>query len=336
MTRRIGTGVRGALCAGLLALPAGGAAALETVRFGTNWLPQAEHGGFYQSVADGTFEACGLDVEIVPGGPQVNNRALMMAGRLDFYMAGNLLNLFNAVAEGIPSVALMASFQKEPQVILSHPGVADTWEDLKDLDLLIGDAGYVSYFQWMIAAHGFRSEQRQVYTFNPAPFIANERLGMQGFLSSEPFAVEQEAGFVPNVFLIADYGWDTYSTMIETMRSTLDERPEVVQCFVEGAILGWYNFLYGDNEAAIALILEANPEMSRDKIDFALERMIEEGIVDSGSALDYGIGNMTMERVESFFNAMVEAGVVDADLDWQQAIDTRFVGQGLGMELRPD
>ncbi|MGY6409446.1 MAG: ABC transporter substrate-binding protein [Alkalilacustris sp.] len=340
MNNRIGSGVRGALhtgiLAGALALPATGAMALEQVRFGTNWLPQAEHGGFYQSVADGTYEACGIQVEIVPGGPQVNNRALMMAGRLDFYMAGNLLNLFNAVAEGIPSVALMASFQKEPQVILSHPGVADTWEELRDLDLLIGDAGYVSYFQWMIAAHGFRSEQRQVYTFNPAPFIANERLGMQGFLSSEPFAVEQEAGFVPNVFLIADYGWDTYSTMIETMRSTLEERPEVTRCFVEGSILGWYNFLYGDNEAAIALILEANPEMSRDKIDFAITRMIEEGIVDSGSALEFGIGNMTMERVESFFNSMVEAGVVDADLDWQQAIDTRFVGQGLGLELRPN
>ena len=335
MNKRIGSGVRGALCAGVLALPAGGAAALEQVRFGTNWLPQAEHGGFYQSVADGTYEACGIEVEIVPGGPQVNNRAMMMAGRLDFYMAGNLLNLFNAVQEGIPSVALMASFQKEPQVILSHPGVADTWEELKELDLLIGDAGYVSYFQWMIAAHGFRDEQRQVYTFNPAPFIANERLGMQGFLSSEPFAVAQEAGFEPNVFLIADYGWDTYSTMVETMRSTLEDRPEVTECFIEGSILGWYNFLYGDNEDAIALILEANPEMSRDKIDFALERMIEEGIVDSGSALEYGIGNMTMERVERFFNSMVEAGVVDADLDWAQAIDTRFVGQGLGLDLRP-
>ena len=335
MNKRIGAGVRGAFCAGVLALPAGGAAALEQVRFGTNWLPQAEHGGFYQAMVDGTYEACGIAVEIVPGGPQVNNRALMMAGRLDFYMAGNLLNVFNAAQEGIPSVVLMAAFQKEPQVILSHPGVADSWEDLKDLDLLIGDAGFTSYFQWMIAAHGFREEQRQVYTFNPAPFLANDQLGMQGFLSSEPFAVAQQAGFEPNVFLIADYGWDTYSTMVETMRSTLEERPEVAECFVTGSILGWYNFLYGDNEAAIAAIIEANPEMGRDKIDFAIARMIEEGIVDSGSSLEYGIGNMTMERIESFFDAMVEAGVVDPGIDWRAAIDTRFVNQGLGLELRP-
>ncbi len=316
-------------------LAAGPALATERVVFGTNWLPQAEHGGFYQSVADGTYEACGIEVEIVPGGPQVNNRAQMMAGRLDFYMAGNLLNLFNAVQEGIPSVALMASFQKEPQVILAHPGVADTWEELRELDLLIGDAGYVSYFQWMIAAHGFSDDQRQVYTFNPAPFLANERLGMQGYLSSEPYAVAEQGGFEPNVFLIADYGWDTYSTLVETMRTTLDERPEATECFIEGSILGWYNFLYGDNEAAIAAILEANPDMTRSKIDFAIEKMIEEGIVDSGNTLERGIGAMSEERVESFFASMVEAGVVDPDIDWRAAIDTRFVNQGLGLELRP-
>ena len=318
------------------ALMASGAAlAQERVVFGTNWLPQAEHGGFYQSVADGTYAACGLDVEILPGGPQVNNRAMLMAGRIDFYMGGNLLELFSAVEQGIPMVGLMASFQKEPQVILSHPGVADTWEELRDLDLLIGDAGYTSYFQWMIAAHGFRDEQRQVYTFNPAPFLANDRLGMQGYLSSEPFAVAEQGGFEPNVFLIADYGWNTYSTIIETMRDTLEERPEVVQCFVEGSILGWYNFLYGDNSAAIAMIREANPEMTPAKIDFAITKMIEEGIVDSGDTLEYGIGMMTEARVESFFDAMVEAGVVNPEIDWRMAIDTRFVGQGLGLELRP-
>lgn len=325
-----------ALAAALMALGAGAAGAQERVTFGTNWLPQAEHGGFYQAVADGTYAACGLEVEIMPGGPQVNNRALLMAGRLDFYMGGNLLELFSAVEQGIPMVGLMASFQKEPQVILSHPGVADTWEDLKGLDLLIGDAGYTSYFQWMIAAHGFRDEQRQVYTFNPAPFLANNQLGMQGYLSSEPYLVEREGGFTPNVFLIADYGWDTYSTIIETMRPTLEERPEVVQCFVEGSILGWYNYLYGDNAAANALIMAQNPEMTQDKIDFAIEKMIAEGIVDSGDTLEKGIGVMTEARVESFFRSMVAAGVVPEGLDWSQAIDTRFVGQGLGLELRPN
>ncbi len=310
--------------------------ALTEVTFGTNWLPQAEHGGFYQSVADGTYAECGLDVTIVSGGPQVNNRALLMADRIQFHMGGDLLQAFNAVAENIPVVAVMASFQKHPQVIISHPGEADTWEELKDLTLFIGDNGFTSYYQWMIAAHGFTAEQRQPYTFNPAPFLADMRTGMQGFLSSEPYAILTEAGFMPNVFLIADAGYSTYATTVEVMQSTIDNSPEVVECFVNGSILGWYNFLYGDNEDAIAMILEANPDMTRDKVDFAIEMMIDNGIVDSGPSLELGIGAMTPEAVEEFYTSMVEAGVVEAGLDWSTAVNFDFVNQGLGLELRPE
>ena len=310
--------------------------ALTEVTFGTNWLPQAEHGGFYQSVADGTFAECGLDVTIVSGGPQVNNRALLMADRIQFHMGGDLLQAFNAVAENIPVVAVMASFQKHPQVIISHPGEADSWEELKDLTLFIGDNGYTSYYQWMIAEHGFTTEQRQPYTFNPAPFLADTRTGMQGFLSSEPYAILSEAGFMPNVFLIADAGYSTYATTVEVMQSTIDNRPEVVECFVNGSILGWNNFLYGDNEDAIAMILEANPDMTRDKVDFAISMMIENGIVDSGPSLELGIGAMTPEAVEDFYTSMVEAGVAEPGLDWAQAVNFDFVNQGLGLELRPE
>ena len=307
----------------------------EKVVFGTNWLAQAEHGGFYQSVADGTYAECGLDVEIVTGGPQVNNRALMLAGRIDFHMGGDMLQAFNAVAEGIPVVAVAASFQKHPQVILAHPGVADSWEELKDLTLLIGDNGFTSYYQWMVAEHGFTVEQRQPYTFNPAPFIADDQLGMQGYLSSEPYAVAKEAGFTPNVFLIADAGYSTYATTIETMAATIEERPEVVKCFVEGSIKGWYNYLYGDNAAADDLIKSANPDMTQDKIEFAIAAMLENGIVDSGDALNLGIGAMTEEKVAGFFNKMVVAGVISGDIAWDASFTTEFVNAGVGMDLKP-
>ena len=318
----------------LAALPAA-AQDLEEVSFGTNWLAQAEHGGFYQSVADGTYEACGLSVEIVPGGPQVNNRALMLAGRLDFHMGGDMLQAFTAVGEDIPVVAVAAIFQKHPQVILAHPESAQTWEDLKDLTLMIGDNGYASYYQWMIAAHGFTAEQREPYTFNPAPFLADPGKGMQGYLSSEPYVVEKEGGFTPAVFLIADNGYSSYATTVETMAQTIAERPEVVECFVEGSIEGWYNYLYGDNAAANALILEANPDMSQDKLDFAIRRMLEEGIVDSGDAETMGIGVMTEAKVEDFFRKMVESGVIAEDVDWRASFTTDFVGEGVGLDLKP-
>jgi NitT/TauT family transport system substrate-binding protein len=316
-------------------LLAGGAGANEKVVFGTNWLAQAEHGGFYQSVADGTYAACGLDVEIVSGGPQVNNRALMLAGRIDFHMGGDMLQAFNAVKEGIPVVSVAAIFQKHPQVILAHPGEADSWEDLKDLTLLIGDNGFTSYYQWMIAAHGFTAEQRQPYTFNPAPFLADKGLGMQGYLSSEPFLVEKEGGFTPNVFLIADAGYSTYATTIETMADTIAERPEVVKCFVEGSIKGWYNYLYGDNQAADDMIMAANPDMTQDKIEYAIEKMKSEGIVESGDALELGIGAITEEKVGDFYAKMVEAGVIEDGIDWRASFTTEFANAGVGMDLKP-
>nr|WP_106203726.1 ABC transporter substrate-binding protein [Aliiruegeria haliotis] len=319
----------------LLALAATTAGA-ENVKatYGTNWLAQAEHGGFYQSVADGTYAECGLDVEILPGGPQVNNRALMMAGKIDFHMGGDMLQAFNAVKEGIPVVSVAAIFQKHPQVIIAHPGEADSWEDLKDLTLLIGDNGFASYYQWMIAEYGFTVEQRKPYTFNPAPFLADKTVGMQGYLSSEPYVIEKEGGFTPNVFLIADAGYSTYATTIETMKNTIETKPEVVSCFVDGSIKGWYNYLYGDNAAANDMIKADNPDMTDEKIAFAIEKMKANGIADSGDAETLGIGAITEEKVGDFYAKMVAAGVIEDGLDWKAALDTSFANKGVGLDLK--
>ncbi|MEM7487741.1 MAG: ABC transporter substrate-binding protein [Pseudomonadota bacterium] len=326
MIRTASTAIAAALLPGLAT-----AQDLTPVTFGTNWLAQAEHGGFYQAVADGTYNACGLDVTIVSGGPQVNNRALMLADRIQFHMGGDMLQAFNAVAEDIPVVAVAAIFQKHPQVIVAHPDV-ESWEDLKDRTLLIGDNGFSSYYQWMIAAHGFTAEQRQPYTFNPAPFIADTSVAMQGYLSSEPYLVQKEAGFEPNVFLIADNGYSSYATTIETMQATIDERPEVVECFVDASLQGWDTYLNGDSAAADALILEANVDMTQDKIDFAKNMMIEEGIVMSGDALDNGIGAMTEATIGDFFQKMVDAGVIEDGVEWQASYTLDFTNKGIGIE----
>ncbi|TVR10581.1 MAG: ABC transporter substrate-binding protein [Salinarimonadaceae bacterium] len=316
-----------------------GAAAqdLVPIRFGTNWVAQAEHGGYYQAVVDGTYAACGLDVEIVPGGPQANNRMLLPVGRIDFYMGGNLVQAFSAIQQDIPTMVVAASFQKDPQILMSHPGQGfDTFESLKDSDdILIGREGLATFYQWLRVAHGFSEEKVRPYTFSPAPFIINPRAVQQGYLTSEPFAVETEAGFTPNVFLLADQGFATYATTIETRRELVETQPEVVQCFVDGSAIGWYNYLYGDNAAANEMIKRDNPEMTDDKLAYSLEKLKEYGIVDSGDTLTLGIGAMTHERFESFFEQMVEAGLFAADLDYRQAYTLDFVNKGVGLELRP-
>jgi NitT/TauT family transport system substrate-binding protein len=320
-----------AVCGGPLAQPA-----LEKVAFGTNWVAEAEHGGHYQALADGTYRRYGLDVTIVPGGPNVNNRILLPVGKLDFFMSANTLQSFDAVEQNIPTVAVAAMFQKEPQVLIAHPNQGiEKFEDLRKLTLFISKEGLASYFQWLKAEYGFSDAQVKPYTSNPQPFLADKRSAMQGYVTSEPFAIEREAGFKPKVFLIADHGFNGYSTLIETRRDLVERRPDLVQRFVDASIIGWYNYLYGDNRQANALIKRHNPEMTDELIAYSLAKMKEYGIVDSGDTAVLGIGAMTDARMESFHGKMLRAGVVKASIELSRAYTLRFVNKKVGLDLRP-
>jgi len=321
-----------------IALGCGAAQAqsLDKVTFATNWVAEAEHGGFYQALADGTYRKYRLDVTILPGGPNVNNRLLLPVGKIDFFMSANSLQAFDAVEQNIPTLAVAAMFQKDPQVLLAHPDQGiDKFLDLKKLTLFVSREGLASYFQWMKREFGFREEQVKPYTFNPQPFLADKRSAMQGYVTSEPFAVERQGKIKPKIFLLANEGFESYSTLIETRRDLVEKNPDLVQRFVDASIIGWYNYIYGDNKAANALIKRDNPEMTDDLLAYSIAKMKQFGIVDSGDALKLGIGAMTDARMKRFFDQMVRAGVVKAGLDYRKAYTTRFVNRGVGISLRP-
>jgi NitT/TauT family transport system substrate-binding protein len=340
LLRALTVGVSAAI---LMALPASAeekptdsSAKLDKVSFGTNWVAEAEHGGFFQAVADGTYKRYGLDVTIVSGGPNDNNRMLLIAGKIDFFMAANTLMSFDGVTNNVPVVSVAAIFQKDPQVLLTHPETkAAKLDDLKPLTLFVSKDGMGSYFQWLKSEYGFSDKNVRPYNFNPQPFIATAQSAMQGYVTSEPYAVEKAAGFKPGILLLADYGFNTYSTLIETRTDVIIKKPDLVQRFVDASIIGWYNYLYGDNSAANAMIKKLNPEMTDELLAYSIAKMKEYGIVDSGDTLKNGIGAMTDERVTSFFDKMVRAGVVKPDIDYRKSYTLRFVNKGVGLELRP-
>ncbi|MCI0465452.1 MAG: ABC transporter substrate-binding protein [Beijerinckiaceae bacterium] len=322
----------------LLALAAAArpAAALDRVTFATNWLAEAEHGGFYQAKADGTYEKYGLDVTILQGGPNANNRLLLAAGKIEFNLGANLIQAFDAAAQNVPIVAVAAMFQKDPFILMSHPGAGlDRIEDLPRAIAFIGKDGFVSVYQWLKLAYGFKDENVKPYTFNSAPFIADKNSIQQGYATSEPFEAERQGKFKPNVFLIADYGYDSYSTTIEATQELIEKNPDLVQRFVNASITGWYNYIYGDNRAANALIKRDNPDISGEQLAYSLTKLKEYGIVDSGDSLTLGIGAMRDARVMSFFSKMVRAGLFQPDLDFRRAYTLAFVNKGAGLNLRP-
>ena len=311
--------------------------ALDKVKFGTNWLADPAAGGFYQAVADGTYEKYGLDVTIVPGGPQANGGLLLLFGKLEFFMGGDMIGNLLSAESKLPLVAVAAEFQKSPQILMSHPGVGfDTWDNLPQANPVYLGAGAINtFYAWLRLVYGFKDENIRPYNFNSAPFIANPRSIQQGYVTAEPFEIERQGHFRPNVFLLSDHGYSTYATLIVTNTGIVEKEPDLVQRFVDASAIGWYHYLYGDSSKANALIKQDNPDISDDQIAFSIATLRGHGIVDSGDAETLGIGAMTDARWKDFFAKMVEIGMVDPGTDYKKAYTLQFVNKGVGLDLRP-
>ena len=311
--------------------------AADKVRFGTNWLADPAAGGFYQAVADGTYAKYGLEVTIVPGGPQANGGLLLLFGKLDFFMGGDMIGNLLSAESKLPLIAIAADFQKSPQILMSHPGVGlDTWKDLPSAKPVYLGAGAINtFYAWLRLAYGFKDEYVRPYNFNSAPFIANKMSLQQGYATAEPFEIARQGGFKPNVFLLADHGYSTYATLIVTRAEIVEKRHDLVQRFVDASTIGWYHYLYGDSSKGDALIKADNPDITDAQIAFSIAKLKEAGIVDSGDALKLGIGAMTDARWKDFFDKMVEIGMVEAKTDYKKAYTLEFVNKGVGLDLRP-
>ena len=309
--------------------------ASDKIVFGTNWLAQGGHGGFYQAIADGTYKKHGLDVEIMMGGPQMNNRPMLIAGKLDFLMTGNLLLSFDNVRNGIPTMVVGAFFQKDPQAMIAHSGQYSNFSDLKNAPtVLVSKDGQFSFWKWMVNAHGFKDEQVKPYAYNLAQFLQDEKMVQQAYGTAEPIYAAA-AGAKPETFLLADHGWTTYSTTIEARTEMVQNNPDLIQRFMNASIEGWYNFLYGDRSAAYGLIMKDNPEMTKEKLDKEMAQFEKLGIIDVGEALTKGIGAMDMARVKSFHKLAIDSGIIEAgSVDINKVATDQFVNKGHGLDIK--
>lgn len=311
--------------------------AQQAVTFATNWKAQAAHGGFYQAVADGTYKKFGLEVTIRQGGPQVNNRPLLPARRIDFLMTGNLLHSFDNVKNGIPVVVVAAMFQKDPQALMAHPNQG--YENFSALSkapiALIAKDGQFTWWQWLKVVHGFKDEALRPYNYNLGPFLSQPKAIQQGYSVAEPIYIEKQGQFKPVVHLLADHGFSTYSTLIETRTETVKNNPDLVQRFVDASIIGWVNFMYGDRAQANALMMKDNPEITEAEIEASVLLMKEQGIVDSGEAVSKGIGVMNASRIADFYDQMVKAGLYrSGEVDLSKVATTQFINKQVGLDLK--
>jgi len=307
----------------------------DKVIFATNWLAQGGHGGFYQALADGTYEKYGLEVDIQMGGPQMNNRPMLPAGKVDFLMTGNLLLSMDSVRNEIPTIVVASYFEKDPQAIIAHKGQYSGWDDLANApEILVSKDGQFSFWKWMTAEHGFKDESLRPYGYNLAAFLNDEKMVQQAYGTAEPIYAAA-AGADVETFLLADQGWSTYSTTIEARVDMVENNPDLVQRFIDASTVGWYNYLYGDNAAGNAAIISANPDQTLEKLAKEAMQLKSLGIIDSGNQLEVGIGAIDMARVRAFYELAVEAGILEAgSVDVAKVATAQFVNKKVGMDLK--
>jgi NitT/TauT family transport system substrate-binding protein len=333
--RRTGISRRAVLAgaAAAMAAPARvSAQALDKVVFQTNWRAVSEHGGYYQAVAAGIYKKYGIECEIRQGGPQQNPSQLLLAGRVDMIMSGGFEAL-NYAKEKLPFLCIASVYQKDPQCILSHPGVGhDDLASLKGKPILIGASSRNTFWPFLKAKFGYTDEQVRPYTFQYQPFLVDKAMSMQGFITSEPYAIGK-AGVTPVTHLLANAGYDNYQTTVNVSRKMTEEKRDVVQRFITASIIGWAEYLKGGAvaEEANKVIKELNPDFPQDRIDYSIAMMNDRGLVKSGDALKYGIGAMTAERWKSFYETMRDAGALPAGIDVDAAYSLEFCNRGAGI-----
>ena len=295
--------------------------AQQKVVFYTNWYAEAEHGGFYQAVAEGTYKANGLEVEVRMGGPQINVMQLLLAGQADLVM-GYDLQTIKAIEQKLPVVTVAATFQKDPAVLIAHPGV-NALPDLKSKTLLIGQASETTFWPWLKAKYGFTDAQKRPYAFSVQQFLVDQNIAQQGYLTSEPFTIEK-GGVKPVVFLLADSGYPPYAETIVVTEKTLKSKSDMIRKFVAATAAGWKSYLK-QPAPGNALIKKANPEMSDELLAFGVNKMRDYGLVAGGDAKTQGILTMTDARWKQTFDFMVSAGLTAPDTDYRRGYTLDFV-----------
>ncbi len=307
----------------LLLCAAGAAQALDKVTFLTNWFAEAEHGGYYQAVAEGIYEKYGLDVHIGMGGPQVNVYQLLLAEKADFVMGYDNATI-SAVEQGLPVITVAANFQSEPVGLIAHPDVTKI-EDLKTRTLLIGQASETTYWPWLKAKYGFTEAQKKPYAYSVQQFLIDKNIAQQGYITSEPYAIEK-GGVKPVIFHLAKYGYPPYAQTVVTLNKTVKNKPDLIKRFIEASALGWKSYLKNPAPAN-ALIKKENPQMDDEQLAFSVAKLKEYGIVEGGDAKKFGLFTMTDTRWKQTFEVMRDSKLVKPDVDYKKAYTLEFVKQ---------
>ncbi|MDE2613524.1 MAG: ABC transporter substrate-binding protein [Burkholderiales bacterium] len=297
---------------------------LTKLAYQTGWLAGTDKAGLYQAVGAGIYKAAGLDVEIRSGGPQLNVNQIFLARKVDFADSDSF-RVLNFAKEGLPAIAVAAMGQKSLTALFSYPNTGnDTLQALKGKPIQVSTIGRQTYWQWLKSKYGYSDEQLRPHTPNFAQFLVNKELSVEGFINTEPFDMRR-AGVDPVIHVLADNGYENYSSITLAHPQMVAEKPDVVQRFVDATIKGWRTWLNEDPTPGNELLKRANSNLSDESIAFGRKTLKERGVFESGDAQAMGIGTMTDARWKRFYDSMVAAGALAPGIDIKRGYTLQFL-----------
>lgn len=299
------------LCACSKSPSAGAADAVDNgagtkVKLVLNWMPEPEFGGFYAAREGGAYRRQGFDVEVIGGGAGVPVVQMVATGRAHFGTVGGD-ELLTARAHGADVVAVFATFQKSPQGIMVH--ASRNLTDLSDVfrsGTLAIEPG-MPYAAYLKAKFSWDGVQVVPYDGGVARFLKDPELAQQCYVTSEPIAARKQ-GADPRVFLIADAGYDPYTTVVIARRELVTQKPEMVSAFVAATAEGWKSYL-ADPGPTNQLIARLNPSM--DAATLAEAVAAEKPLIATEQTRQLGLGSMSAERWATLAKQLEELKLID-------------------------
>jgi NitT/TauT family transport system substrate-binding protein len=280
--------------------------ATSPVKLALDWVPEPEFGGFYAAREDSAYARRNIRIEIQGGGAGVPVLQMVATGRADFGTVG-ADEVITARARGADVVALFAVFQTSPQGIMVH--ASRRLQKLEDafrsgtLGLETGLA-YAAYLKKKFSWDGVKIVP---YDGGVAHFLADPNFGQQCYVTSEPIAARQKGGD-PAVFLIADAGFNPYTTVVITRREMLGKSPELVKAFVLATREGWRDYL-DHPQATNALLGKLNPALDAATLSAASDA--QKPLIETDDSKRDGLGTMQRARWQTLADQLVDLRIVD-------------------------
>lgn len=278
--------------------------AADKVDLVLNWYPEAEHGGYYAALVHGYYAEAGLDVTIVPGGPNAPVLQKVATGAATFGVS-NADQVLLARAQDAPLVAVMAPLQISPRCLMVHrkSGIRQ-FEQLQRMTIAMSSgAAWAQFLKKRLPL----TDVTFVPPGSVAQFLNDENFAQQAYVFSEPFVAESQGGD-PHCLMVSDLGFNPYTSVLFVSQDTMNQKADLVRRMVAASVRGWTTYLEAP-DSTNKHIHKQNPEMSLEILKFgaqAMQPLCKPADADAPDSL----GQMTAGRWNELVEQMVEVGAL--------------------------